>query len=161
MFVPVEIRASTIFGNGLFPTAPVKRGTILCSFTTNAKIITEAQYLDAIRSNDYPIVRTGTRYAGKYFTHTDDPETDLNFFNHSFTPNLLCHCGVVISLRDIAAGEEFTVDYRTLIDDTDIGVCNDAASGNVIKGFSARQTLIQTTRQLLELAESLADDWEG
>src|SRR5579871_6681032 len=151
MFVPVQVRPSTIFGKGLFPTLPVKRGTIICSFTTDARIITEDQYLDAIKSNDYLIVRTGTRYAGKYFTHTADPDTEINFFNHSFTPNLLCHCGLVIALRDIPADEEFTIDYRTLIDATDIGVYNDAGSNQLIKGFTPRETLLHTTKQLLDL----------
>jgi len=161
MFVPVQIRPSTIFGKGLFPTTDVNRGTIICSFTTDAKIITEQEYLDAINSNHHLIVRTGTRYIGKYFTHTNEPDTDINFFNHSFDPNLLVHCGVVIALQDIPAGEEFTIDYRTVIDATDIGVYNDAATGKTIKGFSPHQTLLRTTRQLLELAESLNDQWNG
>ena len=161
MFVPVEVRTSTIFGKGLFPTHGVKRGTIICSFTTDARTITDAEYLDAIRSNHYTVVRTGTRYVGKYFTCTDHTESEINFFNHAFDPNLLVHCGVVIALRDIEAGEEFTIDYRTLVDDTDIGVYNDAASGQVIKGFSARETLLRTTRQMLALVESLEENWEG
>jgi hypothetical protein len=161
MFVPVEVRPSTIFGKGLFPTRGVKRGTIICSFTTDARTITERQYLDAIKSNQYPVVRTGTRYVGKYFTCTDHPDTDINFFNHSFTPNLLVHCGVVVALQDIPADEEFTIDYRTLVDDTDTGVYDDASSGREIKGFSARETLRRTTRQMLELAESLDESWEG
>jgi len=161
MFVPVEVRDSNIFGKGLFPLEGVKRGTIVCSFTTDAKVITEREYMDAIEKNEYLIVRTGTRYVGKYFTHTEEPDTELNFFNHSFEPNLLCHCGVVIALRDIGVGEEFTVDYRTLVDSTDIGVYNDAKSGQVIKGFSARETLLRTTRQMMELMEGVGADWEG
>ena len=161
MFVLVQVRPSKIFGKGLFPTADVKRGTVVCSFTTDARVITESQYLDAIRADDYLVVRTGTRYAGKYFTCTVHPDTDINFFNHSFTPNLLVHCGLVIALRDIPAGEEFTIDYRTLTDATDAGVYNDAASGQAIKGFSARETLLRTTKQLLDLLEKLDDAWEG
>lgn len=161
MFVEVEVKESTIFGRGLFPPKAVRRGTVVCSFSTDAKVITEAEYLRAIERGEHLIVRTGTRYVGKYFTHTHEPDTALNFFNHSFEPNLLCHCGVVIALRDVAAGEEFTIDYRTLIDDTDVGVYSDAATGQVIKGFSARQTLLRTTRQMLELVQSLGDEWEG
>ncbi len=161
MFVPVEVRPSTIFGQGLFPTSGVRRGTVVCSFTTDAKLITESRYLRAIEAGEHLIVRTGTRYIGRYYTHTADPDGDINFFNHSFEPNLLCHCGVVVAVRDVGAGEEFTIDYRTLIDDTDIGVYGDAATGKVIKGFSPRQTLLRTTRQMLELAESLDEDWTG
>lgn len=161
MFIAVDVRPSTIFGNGLFPLADVKRGTIVCSFTTDAKIIAEDQYLQEISDDRRLVIRTGTRYVGRYFTFTDDPDADLNFFNHSFTPNLLVHCGVVIALRDIPAGEELTIDYRYLIDDTEIGVYNDAATGRPIRGFPARQTLLQTTRQLLSLLETLDNGWQG
>lgn len=161
VFIPVEIRPSTIFGQGLYPLSDVTRGKIVCSFTTDAKIITEEQYIKSIEAGHPLITRTGTRYVGRYFTITDDPNAELNFFNHSFTPNLLVHCGVVIALRDIAAGEELTIDYRHLIDDTDIGVYPDAATGQPIRGFAARQTLLHTTRQLLALLETLDDRWQG
>ena len=161
MFIPVEVRPSSIFGKGLFPVRDVKRGTVICSFTTDSKVISEDEYLDAIREDRYLIVRTGTRYIGKYFTCTQEPETELNFFNHSFEPNLLVHCGVVIALSDIPAGEEFTIDYRCLIDDTEIGVYNDAATGRPIRGLPARQTLLETSRRLIELMEQLGDDWTG
>ena len=161
MFIPVEIRRSTIFGQGLFALAAVARGTVICSFTTDTRIITEDNYLDSIRNDRYAVVRTGTRYIGKYFTWMDDTDRSLNFFNHSFEPNLLVHVGVVIALRDIAVDEELTIDYRYLIDDTEIGIYNDAITGRPIRGFSARQTLLQTTRQLLSLLETLEEDWQG
>ena len=161
MFVPVEVRPSTIFGRGLFPLRDVKKGTVVCSFTTDARIITEAEYLAAIESNQYVIVRTGTRYIGKYFTYTDDTDSDLNFFNHSFNPNLLVHCGVVIALDDIPAETELTIDYRYLIDATDIGIYNDSATGQSIRGFSPKRTLLETSKRLVSLLESLDDNWHG
>jgi hypothetical protein len=42
-----------------------------------------------------------------------------------------------------------------------VGVYNDAESGTPIKGFTAKQTLLRTAKQLAELAESLDDDWQG
>jgi SET domain-containing protein len=161
MFIAVEVRASTILGQGLFPLARVRCGTVICSFTIDAKVITEAEYVDSIRSNHPLVVRTGTRYVGKYFTHTSNGEEALNFFNHSFEPNVVCHCGVVMALRDIAKGEELTVDYRTLIDDTETGVYNDAVTGRPIRGFSARQTLLRTAKQLVDLLESVDETWTG
>lgn len=161
MFIPVQVRPSSIFGKGLFPLEGVKKGTVVCSFTVDSKIITEDDYLEAIRADRYLVVRTGTRYVGKFFTYTDDPEADVNFFNHSFAPNLLVHCGVVIAMRDIPAGEELTVDYRYLIDDTETGVYNDALTGRPIRGLSARQTLLETARQLIDLLESSGEKWEG
>jgi SET domain-containing protein len=161
MFIPVEVRPSSIFGKGLFPVRNVKRGKVICSFTSDANVITEDEYLTAIKAERYLVVRTGTRYVGKYFTYTEEPDTELNFFNHSFEPNLLVHCGVVIALRDIPAGDELTIDYRYLIDDTEIGVYNDAATGRPIRGLPARQTLLETSRKLIALMEQLGDDWTG
>ena len=161
MFIPVDVHPSTIFGKGLFPLQDVKRGTVICSFTIDSALITESEYLDAIQENRYLIVRTGTRYVGKYFTCTQEPDTDLNFFNHSFDPNLLVHCGIVIAMQDISTGTELTIDYRYLIDDTEIGVYNDAKTGQPIRGFPPRQTLLDTSRKLIALLETLDDNWQG
>ena len=161
MLVPVEVRPSKIFGRGLFALYPIRRGTFLCSFSMDAKLITEAEFLQAVAEDRQPIVRTGTRYIGKYFTYTETPDAQLNFFNHASEPNCLVCCGVVISLRDIDVDVELTIDYRTLIDDTDLGVYNDASTGTTIKGFNAKQTLLRTAKQLVELAESLDETWDA
>ncbi len=159
MFIRTQVKPSNIFGRGLFTAEAVSKGKIICCFTSGAQIITEEQYLQGIRDEAHVIVRTGTRYAGKYFTigNEDQPYT---FINHSLDPNLLCHCGVVIALRDLEAGEEMTLDYRTLIDETDLGIYNDAKTGEPIRGFSARETLLRTARQLIELIEPI-ERWEG
>ncbi len=159
MFVATEIRTSTIFGKGLFAAEAVPKGKIICFFSTGAQIITEAEFLGAIEADDLAIIRTGTRHAGKFFTHGNAHEP-YTFLNHSFTPNLLCHCGMVMARRDIAANEELTVDYRTLIDDTDIGIYSDAATGREIRGFSGRETLLRTSRELIEILEGI-DGWMG
>jgi SET domain-containing protein len=161
MLVPVEVRPSKIFGRGLFALQPIPRGSFLCSFSMDARLITEDEFLRAVSEDRQPIVRTGTRYIGRYFTYTDTPEAQLNFFNHAFEPNCLVCCGVVIALRDIGTDEELTIDYRTLTDATDVGVYNDAGSGAPIKGFTAKRTLLQTAKKLVELAESLDEDWQG
>jgi hypothetical protein len=161
MLVPVEVRPSKIFGRGLFALQPIRRGTFLCSFSMDAKLITEDEFLNAVAADRQPIVRTGTRYIGRHFTYTDTPDAQLNFFNHAFEPNCLVCCGVVITLKDISIDQELTIDYRTLVDSTDVGVYNDAGSGTPIKGFTAKQTLLRTAKQLAELAESLDDDWQG
>src|SRR5437870_771128 len=141
MFVKTEVRQTNKYGKALFAAEPVRRGTIVCSFTLGSDVTTEDEYVRAVAENRQPVTRTGTRYAGRYFTfgNTDAP---YNYLNHSFSPNLLCHCGVVLALRDIAAGEEMTLDYRTLIDATDVGLYNDAVTGREIRGYSARQTLL-------------------
>jgi len=161
MLVPVEVRPSKIFGRGLFALQPIRRGTVLCSFSMDAKLITEDEFLKAVAEDRQPIVRTGTRYIGRYFTYTDTPDAQLNFFNHAFEPNCLVCCGVVIARQEIAVDEELTIDYRTLVDATDVGVYNDAGTGTPIKGFGAKETLLRTAKQLVTLAESLDEDWQG
>jgi hypothetical protein len=158
-FVATEVKESSIFGRGCFAAEAVAKGTIVCCFTLGAKVITEEQYLDACRGENLPLMRTGTRYAGKYFTVGNEHEP-YTFINHSFEPNLLCHCGVVLARRAISSGEEVTLDYRYLIDETDVGIYRDAKTGREIRGFSGRETLLRTARQLVDLVESV-QGWEG
>ena len=159
MFVKTEVRDTTVYGKALYASQPIPRGTIVCSFTLGSDVTTEDEYVRAVAENRQPVTRTGTRYAGRYFTF-GNVDAPYNYVNHSFKPNLLCHCGVVLALRDIAAGEEMTLDYRTLIDSTDVGLYNDAVTGREIRGYAARETLLKTARELIELVESL-EQWQG
>jgi hypothetical protein len=159
MFVKTEVRETGVYGKALYAAEPVRKGTIVCSFTLGSDVTTEDEYVRAVAENRQPVTRTGTRYAGKYFTF-GNVDVPYNFINHTFKPNLLCHCGVVLALRDIAAGEEMTLDYRTLIDTTEVGIYDDAVTGREIRGFTARETLLRTARELIALVESL-EDWAG
>ena len=159
MFIETEVRETGVYGKALYAAAAVKRGTIVCSFTLGSEVTTEAEYVRAVADNRQPVTRSGTRYAGRYFTY-GNVDAPYNYVNHSFKPNLLCHCGVVIALRDIPAGEELTLDYRTLIDATDVGLYNDAVTGREIRGYPARETLLKTARELVALLEDIKD-WEG
>ncbi len=159
MFVKTEVRDSGIFGKGLYALEAIRRATIVCFFPIGAGVIDEARYLRAIEQDERDIIRTGTRYAGRYFTHGNEQEP-YTFINHSFSPNLLCHCGIVVSRNDIDSGQELTLDYRYLVDDTDMGVYQDAVSGRPIKGLSARETFLATARQMIALVES-DEQWRG
>jgi hypothetical protein len=159
MFVETETRETGVYGKALFAARPIARGTIVCSFTLGSAVTTEDDYVRGVAEKRQPVTRTGTRYCGKYFTF-GNVDAPYNFVNHSFKPNLLCHCGVVLALRDIAAGEEMTLDYRTLIDPTDVGLYNDAVTGREIRGHTARETLLRTARDLIALVESI-EAWDG
>ena len=159
MFIETETRETGVYGKALYAAKPGRRGTIVCSFTLGSDVTTENDYVRAVAENRQPVTRTGTRYAGKYFTYGNE-DAPYNYVNHSFKPNLLCHCGVVVALRDIAAGEELTLDYRTLIDTTDVGIYNDAVTGREIRGHTARETLLRTAREVIALVESV-DEWQG
>lgn len=160
MFIQSQVKPSTIFGQGIFTRQPVRKGAILCLFfLPDGQVITEEQFVAEVAKGTHMVMRTGTRHAGIYFTWSNTP-ADTMFFNHSFEPNVLCHCGTCFALRDIAPGEELTVDYRYLLDTTDVGLYHDARTGREIRGLPPRQTLLETTRQLLALLESLPD-WDG
>jgi hypothetical protein len=159
MNVATEIRPSPIFGKGLFAAESIERGKIICFFAIGASVITEERFLKAVQDSEHMIVRTGTRYAGQFFTVGNESEP-YTFLNHSFEPNLLCHCGIVVARRRIEIGEEMTLDYRTLVDDTDMGVYRDAASGREIRGYNARETFLRTAREFIGILEGL-DDWTG
>ena len=159
MFVKTEVRETGVYGKAMYAGEAVRRGTIVCSFTLGSEVATEQEYVRAVAENRQPLTRTGTRYAGRYFTFGNE-DKPYNCVNHSFKPNLLCHCGVVVAMRDIAAGEEMTLDYRTLIDTTDVGIYNDAVTGREIRGFGARETLLRTARDLIALVESI-EGWDG
>jgi hypothetical protein len=159
MYVATEIRPSPIYGSGLFALEPIPAGRIICFFSIGAQVITEERFLQAVREEEKPIVRTGTRFAGHYFTIGNEQEP-YTYLNHSFTPNLLCHCGMVLARQPIAAEEELTLDYRTLIDDTEIGTYCDANSGREIRGFGARETLLRTSRELVDIISKI-ENWQG
>jgi hypothetical protein len=159
MFIRTEVRISGIFGNGLFPLEPVAKGKIVCFFAIGAQVITEERFLQAVEAGERHIIRTGTRFVGKYFTIGNESEP-YTFLNHSFDPNLLCHCGIVIARRAIPAQEELTLNYRTLIDDSDVGTYADRATGQTIRGWSAAETFVRTAKEFAGIIED-CPDWTG
>jgi hypothetical protein len=159
MFVNTETRQTATYGKALFAAERIRRGTVVCCFTLGSQVTTEDDYVRAVAEGRQPLTRTGTRYVGKYFTF-GNADAPYNFINHSFTPTLLCHCGVVLALRDLNPGDELTIDYRTLIDATDTGIYNDAVTGREIRGLSAKETVLKTARELIALVEGV-EKWEG
>src|SRR5689334_4099536 len=104
MCVKTAVRETHKYGSALFAAERVWRGPIVCSFTLESDVTTEDDYVRANAESRQPVTRTGTRYAGKYFT-LGNVDAPYNFVNHSFTPSLLWHCGVVLALRDLEPGD--------------------------------------------------------
>ena len=159
MFIKTDVKDSGIFGKGLFAAERVPAGRIVCCFTLGAAVITEDEFVRGCAAGDRRVMRTGTRYAGRYFTVGNEGEP-YNFINHSFEPNLLSHCGLILARRDVAAGEELTLDYRLLVDPSDVAAYDDAATGRPIRGLPARETILRTARELIALVERV-ENWEG
>ena len=159
MFAKTEVRESGIFGKGLFAAERVAAGTLVCCFTVGSEVITEEQFVHGCAEGVRRVLRTGTRYAGRYYT-VGNEGAPYNFINHAFEPNLLSHCGLVLAKRDVAPGEELTLDYRLLVDPSDVAAYDDAATGRPIRGLPAKETILRTARELIALVEGV-ENWEG
>ena len=83
---------------------------------------------------------------------TVSPEwPDECYLNHCFEPNGLWHLGFVFAARDLAPGEEITIDYRHLLGEGQEESFRDATSGQAIIGWSWQESLSRSTRDLASL----------
>lgn len=103
------IRRSKIHAEGCFTTDPIKNGTQVVEYTGPRLTIDEA---DALYENQPRTYLFGLS-DGK---HVIDGHGVAAFINHSCEPNCEAHevdgRVLIISIRDIVAGEELTYDYN-------------------------------------------------
>jgi SET domain-containing protein len=125
--VPTVLRPSSIQGLGLFAAAPILKGTVTWVFEPGFDLLFTPEQIEALPAVARALVMRHAYLSivqGRYVYCTDD----ARFWNHSAKPNngevaQQRHAEPAnIALRDIAAGEEMTVDYRTFD-------ANDAKSG--------------------------------
>src|SRR4051794_8353380 len=115
LLVPTRLAQSPIHGFGVFAVAPIAKGTPVWRF---------ARGLDMEFSLD--IVPTLPAHVQDFFGHYGYLDRnvqriilcfdDARFVNHSDTPNLATDYaqdpyGLDVALREIAAGEELTMNY--------------------------------------------------
>jgi hypothetical protein len=152
MQYPFSIKSSPIAGKGLFLEAPVIQGSILYLPPDTMRIISEEDYERRVAAGDKKIIRTGTRFFGSQFLYLEtDKDDPADFINHSEDANSLFMCGTLFALRDIAAGEEITLDY-TLV------VSKGEASGVIDVGRPLgipdhRSVMIETLHMMLDALE--------
>jgi SET domain-containing protein len=116
LLVPTRLAQSTIHGFGVFAAAPIAKGTSVWRF---------AKGLDMEFSSD--VVPTLPAHVQEFFAHYGYLDRnvqriilcfdDARFVNHSDAPNIATDYardpyGLDIALRDIAAGEEITMNYE-------------------------------------------------
>lgn len=107
----VEIRSSTVEGRGLFAKERIA-----------AREVVSVMGGEVLPAAALDVVKTRPKYSSAFIAddliivlRDDDP---LTFGNHSCDPNLWMHDEVSEEARrDIAPGEELTVDYALLTDD--------------------------------------------
>jgi hypothetical protein len=135
-------------GKGLFLDEAVARGRVLIAPDRIHTVMAEAELrrhpADSIE------VESSVRWFEDWFSLT--PEwSDECYVNHSFTPNGLWHLGFIFASRDLAPGEELTIDYRLVIGSGEEMPFRDAATGQPIVGLAWHDNLRRSAGGLLEL----------
>ena len=122
LLVKTRIGTSPIAGIGLFADEFIPKGTPIWRFKKGFDIRVDQAYVDALPGPAKAFFATyayQNQETLRYVLCADN----ARFFNHSDTPNTTCvedpedEDTMDIALRDIAPGEELTVDYREF--DTD------------------------------------------
>ena len=106
----VEIRASSIEGNGLFARETIREGEVV--EVMSGRVLDEAEFEAFLR-------KTATKYnavqvaEGLHLVeHPEVTQTRRGSLNHSCDPNLWMDDEITfVTRRDLEAGEELTVDY--------------------------------------------------
>jgi len=116
LLVPTRLAPSPIHGLGVFAVAPIRQGTAVWRFAAG---------LDMEFSPD--IVPTLPPHVREFFARYGYLDRnvqriilcfdDARFVNHSAAPNVMTdyardRYGLDVALRDIAAGEEITMNYE-------------------------------------------------
>lgn len=145
-----RIDASTIAGagRGVFLDEAVPRGRILVAPDAIPRVYRWDELL-ALPDPDTTLAASVRWFEDRYTVSLDWP--DECYLNHSFAANGLWHLGFVFAARDLAAGEEVTVDYRHLLGEGQEETFRDASSGEAIVGWSWQESLARSTRDLAAL----------
>jgi SET domain-containing protein len=107
---------SELHGLGVFADEPIKKGQMVIRFHRDFDLVFRDDEMEKLPK----AMRDAIEYYGfrnerlKVYTYNVDNE---RFMNHSEDPNLISGRQVVFALRDIAVGEELTMDYRTFCDE--------------------------------------------
>jgi SET domain-containing protein len=148
------VKASKIEGLGLYTADPIKRGEVIMLWNVDAYLITQKEYDTRTANNDQLIIATGVRYINDHFIHTDAKPRVENYINHSFTPNVLYHCGICFAMDEIPAGTELTTDYTYLLSENEEPII-DSGTGRKVQGISGIKCLQQTTEILSSILKGI------
>lgn len=142
-----RIAASTIqgAGRGVFLDEAVARGRIVVAPDAIPRTFTWAD-IEASPERD-AILPSVVRWFEDHYTVTPD-WPDECYVNHAFEPNGIWHLGFVFAARDLALGEELTVDYRHLLGEGQVESFRDAATGDEIVGYAWAESLARSTEAL-------------
>lgn len=154
MILPAyRIDASTVpgAGKGVFLGEAVKAGRVLVAPDAIPRVYSLGE-VESHPAGAQAAAASVRWFEDRYTVSLDWP--DECYINHSFEPNGLWHLGFVFAARDIAAGDELSIDYRHLLPPGEREPFLDAASGQPIVGFAWEESLRRST---LALAALLAE----
>ena len=105
-----SIKNSLIQGVGLFTVSDIDKGAVVVDYRN----LLNWYELNVRDLNDYQINHNWIIMKSDNICETTDVVADLNYMNHSRTPNCDWHIEekYITASRDIKAGEELTIDYR-------------------------------------------------
>jgi hypothetical protein len=121
------VRPSRIVGRGLFANTAIARGEIVC--VKGGHLLTKAefaQFRSVANEADLQIADD------LFLAPVAEAEFEdlMMFLNHSCEPNVGIQGQIVfVAMRDIARGEELTLDYATIDHDSEPMVCRCGAQG--------------------------------
>ena len=125
-------------GKGLFLDEPLGRGRIVVA----PDRIDQTWSFAEILADPGRIAQLHTSVRWFEDRYTLSPEwPDECYVNHSFEPTGLWLLGFIFAARDLAAGEELTVDYRHLLAPGQEEEFRDSRTGEAIVGYAWQDSL--------------------
>ena len=121
------VRRSRIVGRGLFADAAIAKGEIVC--VKGGHLLTKAQFaLYKSVANEADLQIADDLFLAP--VAEAEFEDVMMFLNHSCDPNVGIQGQIVfVAMRDIAGGEELTLDYATIDHDSEPMACACGADG--------------------------------
>jgi len=135
-------------GKGLFVAEAVPRGRLITAPDDIPRVYRWDE-LHALPDAASLLPATVRWFEDRYTVTPDWP--DECYINHAFDPTGLWHLGFVFALRDLAPGDEVTVDYRHLLAPGQREDFDDALTGEPIIGWNWEESLRRSAADLATL----------
>ncbi len=120
------VRPSSIVGRGLFADQAIARGEIVC--VKGGHLLTQAEFTRYRSVANEAELQIADDLVLAPVTEAEFEDV-MMFLNHSCEPNVGIQGQIVfVALRNVAAGEELTLDYATIDHNTEPMVCRCGAA---------------------------------